>query len=107
MKNKFDFEISNQSSMDRAVKGICDKLRRDKAKGAKAYVPELSWMLFLCYLDLQEFENEKKFNAVGKKYINVIPEPYRWRDWALNYDKKVSKSEIIKNKLPGWKRCES
>lgn len=105
-KNKFEFEISTQSSMDRAVKGICDKLRRDKAKGAKAYVPELSWMLFLCYLDLLEFEKEKKFVAVGKKYINIIPEPYRWRDWALEYDKKISKSEIIKKKLPGWKRCD-
>ena len=106
MKNNFAFEISSQSAMDRAVKSICDKLRRDKAKGAKAYVPELSWMLFLCYLDLKETENEKKFDAVGKKYTSIISEPYRWRDWALNYDKKIPKSEIIKKKLSGWKRCE-
>ena len=33
MKNKFEFEISNQSSMDRAVKGICDKFNEMSIDG--------------------------------------------------------------------------
>ena len=36
--------INSQAAMDKAVKGICDILRRDKAKGARLYVPELTWM---------------------------------------------------------------
>ncbi len=40
--------------MDKAIKEICNILRRDKAKGARLYVPELTWMFFLRFLDLLE-----------------------------------------------------
>lgn len=29
--------INSQAAMDKAVKGVCDVLRRDKAKGARLY----------------------------------------------------------------------
>lgn len=32
------------AAMDKAVKGVCDILRRDKAKGARLCVPEVTWM---------------------------------------------------------------
>lgn len=32
--------ITTQAGMDKAVKGICNILRRDKAKGARLYMPE-------------------------------------------------------------------
>jgi hypothetical protein len=31
--------INSQAAMDKAVKSVCDILRRDKAKGARLYVP--------------------------------------------------------------------
>ena len=46
--------IRTQADMDKAVKAINNILRRDKAKGARLYVPELTWMFFLRYLDLME-----------------------------------------------------
>jgi len=46
--------INSVVSMNKAVKGICDILRRDKAKGARLYVPEITWLFFLRYLDIRE-----------------------------------------------------
>ena len=46
--------IRTQADMDKAVKSINNILRRDKAKGARLYVPELTWMFFLRFLDLME-----------------------------------------------------
>ncbi|MGB3459783.1 MAG: type I restriction-modification system subunit M N-terminal domain-containing protein [Halobacteriota archaeon] len=60
--------INSQASMDKAVKSICDILRRDKAKGARLYVPELTWMFFLRYLDIQEQKEEQKAKAVRNHF---------------------------------------
>lgn len=57
--------INTQAAMSKVVKSICDILRRDKAKGARLYVPELTWMFFLRYLDMMEEKEEKKANALG------------------------------------------
>ncbi|KAF5415064.1 MAG: hypothetical protein C5S48_06830 [Candidatus Methanogaster sp.] len=40
--NKNSKVINSQSAMDKAVKSICGILRRDKAKDARLYVPELT-----------------------------------------------------------------
>lgn len=98
--------INSQGAMDKAVKGICDILRRDKAKGARLYVPEITWMFFLRYLDIIDIKAEAKAIAVKKNYESVLPSPYRWQDWAAPYDRNKSSNEIIKNKEQGWKRCE-
>ena len=42
--------IHSQAEMDKAVKSICNILRRDKAKGARLYVPEMTWMFVLSAL---------------------------------------------------------
>ena len=34
--------INSQAAMNKAIKSICDILRRDKEKGARLYVPELN-----------------------------------------------------------------
>jgi len=98
--------ITSQASMDKAVKSICDILRRDKAKGARLYVPELTWMFFLRYLDIMEQEEEQKAKALGTSFQSTLQEPYRWREWAAPFDHKISKEETIGNKLQGWKRRE-
>lgn len=92
--------------MDKAVKSICDILRRDKAKGARLYVPELTWMFFLRYLDILEKENELMNKALNLPFKETIVSPYRWRDWAEPFEKNLSKDDLIANKFPGWKRKE-
>ncbi len=96
--------ISSQASMDKAVKSICDILRRDKAKGARLYVPELTWMFFLRYLDLMEQEEEQQARALDTRFQNALESPYRWRDWAAPFDHRMSKEETLSRRLPGWKR---
>jgi len=98
--------INSQAAMDKAVKSICDILRRDKAKGARLYVPELTWMFFLRYLDIMEQKEEQKAKALGMPFNGTIAEPYRWRDWAASFDQKIPYEETISKKLLGWKRRE-
>ena len=97
--------INSQASMDKAVKSICDILRRDKAKGARLYVPELTWMFFLRYLDIMEQKEEVRAKAVGRNFQPSIAEPYRWRDWAASFDHRIPYDETILQQQ-GWKRCE-
>ncbi|VVB55670.1 N-6 DNA Methylase [uncultured archaeon] len=98
--------INSQAAMDKAVKSVCDILRRDRAKGARLYVPELTWMFFLRYLDIMEQNEEQKAKALGTPYSETLKAPYRWRDWAAPFDKTVPFDEMIRMKLPGWKRRE-
>lgn len=98
--------ITSVASMNKAVKSICNILRRDKAKGAKLYVPEITWLFFLRYLDIRDQQSEQRALALGKDYDPVLPSPYRWRDWAAPYDRSIKKEEIAEKKLPGWKRLE-
>lgn len=98
--------INSQSSMTKAVKLICDILRRDKAKGARLYVPELTWMFFLRYLDIIEGTEEEKAKALKTSFSPTLKAPYRWRDWAATFDHKMSPEETAKKKLVGWKRRE-
>jgi len=57
--------INSQAGMDKAVKSICDILRRDKAKGALLPVGVLSFdrlrtvTVRLCSLSLSEVEGSK------------------------------------------------
>jgi len=98
--------INSQAGMNKAVKSICDILRRDKAKGARLYVPELTWMFFLRYLDILEQRDEQKAKAVKRKYEPIIESPYRWRDWGAPYDHAIPIATTLKDRLIGWKRRE-
>lgn len=95
--------ISNQASLDRAVWNICDILRRDKAKGARLYVPELTWMLFLNALDQKEALEEQRAEALGIAFSPSVAKPYRWRDWAV---KPTNNQHDTGYQDPGWKRRE-
>jgi type I restriction enzyme M protein len=92
--------------MDKAVKAICDILRRDKAKGARLYVPELTWMFFLRYLDLIEESEALESAALGTAFTPSLSAPYRWRDWAAPFDRKKPAAELKVTQAPGWRRAE-
>lgn len=96
--------IRTQADMDKAVKAICDILRRDKAKGARLYVPELTWMFFLRYLDLIEEDEARKAAALGAAFVPSLQAPYRWRDWAAPFDRQQSAEALAAAQAPGWKR---
>ena len=98
--------INSVASMNKAIKGICNILRRDKAKGAKLYVPEITWLFFLRYLDIKDNISAQRADALGQIYEPVLPSPYRWRDWAAPYDKSLTKEETVSKQLQGWKRYE-
>jgi type I restriction enzyme M protein len=95
--------ITDQVTLDRAVWNICDILRRDKAKGARLYVPELTWMLFLNALDQKEDSEEHRAIALGTTFKPTIESPYRWRDWAV---KPTNGPQPSDDRTPGWKRRE-
>lgn len=104
MSNNNGKKINTQAAMDKAVKRICNILRRDKAKGARLYVAELTWMFFLRYLDLIEQQEEMKALALGNHFEPTMDSPYRWQDWAAPFDRKASFETTITSKLQGWKR---
>ena len=74
--------IDSQSSLDARIKTVCDVLRRSNCAGALQYVPELTWLLFLRFLDEREEREARDATALGRRYEASIPDPYRWRDWA-------------------------
>ena len=73
---------ASQQSVNSAVKGICDIMRRSNCAGALQYVPELTWILFLRILDEREEHEAEEAAALGLPFTPTLTEPFRWRDWA-------------------------
>lgn len=68
--------MSNISSF---VKRIRDIMRNDAGiNGDAQRIEQISWMLFLKVYDTKE--EDWKFN--DDNYVSIIPEPYRWKNWA-------------------------
>jgi len=97
--------LATQQSVNQAVKGICDIMRRSNCQGAMQYVPELSWMLFLRILDDQETRECEEMEALGLEFIPSLVAPYRWQDWAAPYDETITVYQDGGRKQ-GWKRKE-
>ena len=74
--------IDNQSALDAKIKTVCDVLRRSNCAGALQYVPELSWLLFLRFLDERELLEEAHSEILGTPFRPSLDDPYRWRSWA-------------------------
>ncbi len=69
--------------MQSKINRITDILRRDDGvSGAMHYTEQVSWILFLKFLN--DYENEKSLEAelIGEEYIFVLDEKYRWNTWA-------------------------
>ena len=74
--------LATPQSVNAAVKGICDVMRRSNCAGAMQYVPELTWILFLRILDEREAREAEEAEAVGATFRPSLKAPYRWQDWA-------------------------
>lgn len=64
------------------IKKVCDILRRDDGVGAKDYVEQLSWLLFLKVFENVEGELKELAEAEGKKYQPIVDAEYQWSAWA-------------------------
>jgi len=81
------------------INTITDILRRDDGiSGAMHYTEQISWVLFLKFLN--DLEETKKEDALldGEVYNYIVDEKYRWNEWAV--PKKEGKKDFL-NALSG------
>ncbi len=64
------------------IKRVCDILRRDDGVGAKDYIEQFSWLLFLKVFEGVEEQLKELEDAEGRVYKPVIEKEYRWSAWA-------------------------
>ena len=74
--------IASQASLDAKIKGVCDIMRRSNCASALQYIPELTWLLFLRFLDEREVQDAENAEFVGEAFAPSLEPPYRWQDWA-------------------------
>ncbi|VEG62334.1 Type I restriction-modification system, DNA-methyltransferase subunit M [Campylobacter jejuni subsp. doylei] len=85
--------------MQNKIDKITDILRRDDGiSGAMHYSEQISWILFLKFLD--DYEEELKLEAIlnDKAYKSILQEKFSWSVWAA--PKKDGKLDV-KNALSG------
>ena len=72
------------------IKKLQDIMRNDAGVGGdEQRLTQIVWLLFLAIFDAKEEENE----LLIPNYVNIIPDGYRWRDWA--------KGKSVKDQMTG------
>lgn len=67
-------------AMSALIKSLEDIMRKDAGlNGDAQYIEQITWLLFLKAFDAKEMEWELR-----PGYRGVIPEGFRWRDWAAD-----------------------
>lgn len=75
--------VAKRESLTKAdIKHVCDILRRDDGVGAKDYIEQFSWLLFLKVFEGVEAQLKELEEAEGRKYKPVIDAEYQWSAWA-------------------------
>lgn len=70
--------MANISSI---VKNVRNIMRQDRGVSGDAQrLEQLGWLLFLKILD----EKDQELELIRKNYQSVIPEEFKWRNWATN-----------------------
>lgn len=78
-------------AMSALIKSLEDIMRKDAGlNGDAQYIEQITWLLFLKAFDAKEMEWEFRPN-----YQGVIPEGFRWRDWAADKE-GITGDELIK-----------
>ena len=66
-------------SLANLIKRLQDIMRKDSGVDGDAQrLAQIVWLIFLKVYDYKEIESEQ----LDDSYVPVIPEGYRWRDWA-------------------------
>jgi len=83
--------------LESKINRITDILRRDDGiSGAMHYTEQISWVLFLKFLnDLEDTKNEDA-ELDGVVYNFVLEKKYRWNNWAVL--KVDGKKDVINSK---------
>ena len=82
-KASTDQQPTTRQRLYSLVKSCRDIMRKDKGlNGDLDRLPQLTWLLFLRFLDDLEKQDEVEAVLRGEAYVPLIPNPYRWRDWA-------------------------
>ena len=69
------------------VKRIQQKMRQDAGiNGDAQRIEQMVWIFFLKVYDAQEYEWEIDAMDNEEKYVSIIPEDLRWRNWAPSKD---------------------
>jgi len=69
------------------IKSSRDIMRKDKGlNGDLDRLPQLTWIMFLKFLDDLEQMREQEATLTGERFRPAIQKPYRWRDWASKED---------------------
>ena len=64
------------------VKRLQDIMWKDQGVDGDAQrIEQMVWMIFLKLFDAKEMEWE----LLESNYVSIIPEKYRWRNWAIDY----------------------
>ncbi len=78
-----DQPTTSAQTLSSIIKTARDIMRKDKGlNGDGDRLPMLTWIMFLKFLDDHERIREDEALLGGQKFVAVINEPYRWRDWA-------------------------
>ncbi len=86
--------------MESKINRITDILRRDDGiSGAMMYTEQISWILFLKFINDLEMNKAEEAELDGKAYSYIIDEPYRWDVWACPKDAKGKPD--LKNAMTG------
>ena len=94
-KKKEIVPLTTTGKLNAIVKSARDIMRKDKGlNGDLDRIPQLTWILFLKFLDDMEKIHETEHNLTNKEYVPLIESPYRWRDWAVK-DDGITGPEII------------
>lgn len=65
------------------IKRLQNIMRRDAGiSGDAQRIEQMVWLFFLKVYDAQETEWEYKAYKAKRKFVFIIPEKYRWRNWA-------------------------
>lgn len=70
--------------MESKINKITDILRTDDGiSGAMHYTEQISWVLFLKFLNDSEDNKADEAELSGEQYTYILDEKYRWSNWAV------------------------
>jgi type I restriction enzyme M protein len=75
---------TTSAQLSSVIKSARDIMRKDRGlSGDTDRLPQLTWILFLKFIDDSERLREEEAVLAGETFRPAIEAPYRWRDWVV------------------------